>query len=296
VVERIINLHLNSEVFSAGGMLSGIVELDCKKPIDVRAIWVQINGTEKPRGSEPIHLFSRQVILTGRTSPKIRSDRISLLWNSFLGRETGRTIPKGEHIYPFAILLPESIPASYEGNVGSIEYKVTAGITYPVLKGPKVTKDVEIASIPRIPRGRMVAVSYPSASSMVHGSLVKVELSLEHRAVSEGDCVSGKFRIINPENTNIPSLNISLEACEWLKTSRSGNMPWQEMSGCEYLPEHSAASEFEVEFSLPIPENVIPTIDSSKIAVIWLLKLVLYTASPMEFRTPIVVYNGGAGV
>ena len=272
-------------------MLSGIVQINCKKPTKVRSIWVQVNGTEKPINSKSIDLFSRQVILTGRANPRIRSDRLTLFWNSFLGREQGRKIPKGKHIYPFAILLPEAIPASYNGNIGSIEYNVTAGINYPVISGPKIGKEVKIASIPRIPRGRMVAISYPAASNMVHGSLVKVELSLEHRAVMDGDKVTGKFKIINPENTNIPSLNISLEACEWLKTSRKV-MAWQEISAYEHLPEHSAAAEFELEFSLPIPENAIPTIDASRIAIIWLLKLVLYTATPMEFRTPIVVYNG----
>ncbi len=96
---------------------------------------------------------------------RFASERVAQLWNAFLGRDAGRKLSAGEHTYPFSISLPASLPPSYEGTAGRIDYRVSARVLYPTGGSLKVHKDVPVVYVPRAQRGRPIALSYPGAGA-----------------------------------------------------------------------------------------------------------------------------------
>lgn len=293
-----LELYLSRDVFSTGRRLSGVVVLHLSKPINIHSLSVSVNGTERPvgvslaralRGSTDF--FERDLLLTGALNPRLRSDRVSLLWNGALGRYTGRTLSAGEHTYPFTISLPASLPPSYEGRAGKIEYRVTARLQSTIGPATKVSRVVSVIFIPRLHRSRPVALSYPSADGAVHSTDIDVNIELPDRMVAMGNNVQGKFSISNPHGVAIPHVSASLDVCEWVRLAVDKEIQRERVDLAVIKSENQSASSIEGTFSLRVPKSTPPSIEGTAISVIWLLKLTLETDPPIEFKTPITVYK-----
>jgi hypothetical protein len=294
----LLELHLGREVFATGQRLSGVVLLRLPKAINIRSLSVSVTGVERPAGAPLVHafrrigaFFGREQLLSGALKPRLISDRASLLWNAMLQRNTGRTLSAGEHTYPFSITLPASLPASYEGRAGKIDYRVCARLQPILGRAVKVWGTVPVVFVPRMHRGRPVALSSPVADGEVHSTETSMTIELPEQAVAMGEKVEGRFAIANPRGLEIPRVTVSLEVCEWVRLAVDKEIQRHRVDEAAIKPEDPTALSVEASFSLKLPENAPPSIDGTAISVIWLLKLTLDTEPPIEFKTPITVYQ-----
>ncbi len=292
-----LELHLSRDVFATGRRLSGVVVLRLMKPINIRSLSVAISGTEAPAIGPFVRaigkggaFLEREVVLSGALQPRLASDRVSLLWNGVLGRYTGRTLSAGEHTYPFSVSLPASLPPSYDGRAGKIEYRVTARLQPAVGRATKVSRVVPIVSVPRQQRGRPVAVSYPNADGTVHSTEININIELPERQVAMGETVEGHFTISNPHAMMIPHVTASLDVCEFVGLSVNKEIHRDRVDVAIIKPQEPEATSIDGAFALRAPKSASPSIEGTAISVIWLLKLTLKTDPPIEFKTPITVY------
>jgi hypothetical protein len=261
---------------------------------------LSVSGQETPFGASIARkfgnagsFFDREVLFSGSSEPKFTFERLSLLWNSFLGRDTGRTLSAGEHTYPFSIPLPASLPSSYRGKAGEILYTVTAIVRFPVRGCLKVASVAPVVFVPRAQRGRPIALSYPNTGGTVHGSEVSVNLELPHRTVALGKQITGKFVINNPQQAKIENITVSLENCEWVRLESQRELQRQNMDSCTITPGISNSSVIEGDFKLNVPKDASSTVEGTAISVIWLLKLYINASPPLELKTPITVFSQG---
>lgn len=293
-----LELHLCREVFYTGRRLSGVAVLRLAKPEHVRSLTVSVTGNENPTGSSLARalrrggaFFDRELLLSGALQPRLRSDRLSLLWNSMLGRYKGRTLAAGEHTYPFTIALPASLPPSYEGRAGKIEYRVTARLQLATGRVVRHSLAIPVVFVPRLNRGRPVAVSYPTADGAVHSTEIEMNIELPDRMAAMGECVQGRLSISNPHEVAIPRITASLEVCEWVRLAVDREIQRERVDVAAIRLKDPTAAAIEAAFSLRVPKTAPPSIEGAAISVIWLLKLTLAIDPPIEFKTPIVVYT-----
>lgn len=294
----VLELHLCREVFYTSRRLSGVVVLRLARSVDIRSLTVSVTGDEKPAGVSLARalrrggaFFDRELLLSGALQPRLASDRVSLLWNSMLGRYKGRALAAGEHTYPFSIPLPASLPPSYEGRAGKIEYRVTARLLLATGRAIRVSRVIPVAFMPRLHRGRPVAVSYPTADGAVHSTEIEMSIELLDRTVAMGESVHGRLSISNPHGVTIPCITASLNVCEWVKLAIDREIQRERVDVAVIKPRVTEASHIEAEFSLRVPRGAPPSVEGSAISVIWLLTITLETSPPIEFKTPIVVYS-----
>jgi len=294
-----LELHLSRSVFATGRHLSGVVVFRVSKPTSIRALTVTIDGRESPIGRSLTRtlrgtssFFDREALLSGMEEPRFTSERVSQLWNAFLRRDTPRILSPGEHMYPFSLALPASLPPSYSGRAGRIAYTVTARVRYPVGRSLRVSQDVSVAFVPRAHRGRPIALSYPSAGGTVHAGEVNVSLELSRRSVELGNKLRGTFSISNPKQVDITEITVSLEICEWVRLTSDKELHRQMADSRCIRPTDPTAKLIEADFELTVPRDASPTVEGTAISVIWLLKLSINTAPPLELKTPIAVFAG----
>lgn len=293
-----LELHLSREVFAAGKRLSGVAVLRLSGPTDLRSVGIAIDGRETPKGAaiapkfrRSSVFFHRELLLSGREQPQRTSERISQFWNAVLGRNGGTIVSAGEHIYPFSIPLPASLPSSYDGKAGRITYTVTARLLSPLGKSAKVARDTQVVYQPRTQRGRPVALSYPNSNGAVQSSDLRVNLELPGRDVVTGGSIAGRLAIANPNRAPVQEISLTLERCEWVRPSSEKGLIRQPIETMIVTPDDPSADTIALDFTLNVPDGAPATVEGAAISVIWLLKLNLDTDPPVELKMPIAVYR-----
>lgn len=292
-----LELHLSHAAFVTGRRLSGVVVFRLARPTSIRALTITVSGRETPSGASLARtfrgtssFFAREALLSGMEQPRLTSERVSQLWNAFLGRDRGRTLSPGEHTYPFSVTLPASLPPSYEGKAGRIGYTVTARVQFPLGRGLRVTANAPVVSVPRAQRSRPIAISYPTEGGTVHAGEVSVNLELPRRSVELGGVISGRVTINNPRRAEISGATVSLETCEWVRLSSDRELRRSRADSAAIAPERPTAEVIQSDFDLRVPHNGAPSVEGTAISVIWLLKLSIDTSPPLELKTPIAVF------
>jgi hypothetical protein len=293
----VLELHLSQNVFAAGQHLSGVVVFRLPKLTHIRSLTINVTGQEAPAGTALARtlrraspFFERDELLSGMGERRFTSERVSQFWNAFLGRDLGRTLSAGEHIYPFSIPLPASLPGTYDGKAGRITYTIAARAQFPMGRAVRAASDVQVRFVPRAQRGRPVALSYPNTNGTTHESEVGVDLQLPDRAIPLGEVLSGRFTISNPQRARITEMIATLETCEWIRSGSGKKIQRTGMDTVTIAPEDPEAAVMEYGFELKAPADAPPTLEGTAISVIWLLKLNLDTSPPLELKTPITVY------
>lgn len=293
-----LELHLGRDVFATGNPVSGVVILRLSQDINIRSLSVCLAGMERPASSplvrafrRAVPFFEREMLLSGALKPRLASDRLSLLWNALLGRYKGRTLSAGEHTYPFSINLPASLPPSYEGRAGKIDYRVSARLRPAIGKMIRAATAVPVVLVPRVHRGgRQVALTYPAAEGTIRSTEISMTVELPEQAVAMGGNVQGRLSISNPGEVEIPRMKVGLEVCEYVRLAADREIDCNCADSVVIESENATAASIEADFNLGLPQQAPPTVDGTAISVIWLLKLTLETDPPIEFKTPITVY------
>ncbi|MCE5321721.1 hypothetical protein LLG46_00230 [bacterium] len=290
-----LELHLGRNAFTTGRQLSGVALFRVSKQINIRSLAISITGSETVADSllphsKPIPFFSREILLTGRENPGFRHERMSRLWNEFLGRDTGRSLSSGEHLYPFSIPLPSSLPPSYEGKAGRIDYTVTARLELLLGQKIEVSKQIPVVFVPRNRKSGPVALSYPSADGTLQSGGVSINVEMMQHAVEQGKRVTGRYVIANPKHIHIKEVVASLENCEWARGTARKEIACEVVQSMTIVPASPDAGFIEGRFELHVPEDSVPTVEGTAISVLWFLKIRLNSSHPLEFKAPITVY------
>lgn len=291
-----LELHLGRSLFATGQQLSGVVLFRVSKQSGIRSLIVSVTGCETVTGTllphgKSMSFFSREILLTGSERPRFRHERISRFWNEFLGRNTGRSLSAGEHMYPFLIPLPASLPPTYQGRAGKIEYTVTSRLEFPLGQGIQVSKAIPVVFVPRTQKISPVALSYPSSNGTLQSGGVSINVELMQHCVELGKRVTGRFTIANPKRVHIKEVVASLENCEWVRGTVRKELAREVVESVTIEPDNPTAGFIEGRFELRVPENAAPTVEGTAISVLWFLKLYLDSAHPLEFKAPITVYH-----
>lgn len=293
-----LDLKVSGSACAAGKQLSGVVVFHLAKPTGISAITVSLSGKETPAGASlsrslrrTSSFFSRELLLSGMQQPRFTHERLSQMWNAFLGRDHGRTLSPGYHTYPFSIPLPASLPPSYHGLAGQVAYTVTVRVHFPLRRVLRVSRDVEVVAVPRAQRTTPIALTYPTSDGSVHANEVSVNIELPGRAVSRGTCVAGRISVKNPKRVPVRKIEMSLENCQWVRLASDRELRRQTVDHKIIRPEQSEADRFETQFELNVPEDAAPTVEGTTISVLWLLRMRLDTDPAVEFKTPLFVYT-----
>jgi len=234
--------------------------------------------------------FDRELLLTGKDMPRFAAERISEYWNAFLMRDTGRRLSAAEHLYPFSLQLPASLPSSYNGKAGKIEYFVSAIVRYPMGGWIEDTRVAPVVFVPRAQRSNPIALGHPNSVGSGHTSEISVSLSSICYSAQIGQTVSGRFVLANPKGAEIRGVTVSLETCEWVRLARDRQLHKEEVDSVIVRPTDARASTIESDFELAIPGDAMPTVEGTAISVIWFVKLLVETDPPVEFKAPITVH------
>jgi len=293
-----LELIPSRSVFATGQRLSGVVLLRLERPVNIRHLSVSVEGRETAsrravsgalRGSTLF--FSREIRLIGAQRPRLTSERVARFWNAFLGRDTGRKLSAGEHIYPFSIPLPASLPPTYHGRAGEIEYTVYARLKPVGRRAVCTACRAALVSLPRAGRAQPVALSYPTAGGNVHTASVSADLRLPDRTVVLGGKIAGQLSVANPERTPISRVRVLLECCEWLQRGSRKEIYRRVVDQWVHEVGDPAPPHIEAGFELAAPRDAPPTVEGIAVAVIWLLKLRIECDPPIELKTPIAAYE-----
>ncbi|MDH7602965.1 MAG: hypothetical protein QHI38_12530 [Armatimonadota bacterium] len=289
-------------VFCAGDLLTGIVVLRAARPIANALLRVSVRGTEQPaqgadrKGSpQAAVFFVREKLLSGVEPPRAALERLSVIWNAFLGRTKKRTIAAGEHIYPFAVSLPASLPPSYSGSAGKIVYVVRAELSGAFRRSLTVEQFVEVSSGVRIKGASSAAVREMAAVCQDGRPSPTARLEIENAVAELGSEIRGRFVVANSgEQPGSKSVSISLELSECVRGSQGALAVRRRVDQTVVQVPSSGSDSVEGDFRLRIPADAPPTVEAASISVSWEIRLHLDGEPPVEMSCPIKVVGGAS--
>ncbi|MFQ3548870.1 MAG: hypothetical protein SNJ70_03875 [Armatimonadota bacterium] len=291
-----LELHLGRGLFASGQHLSGVVMIRLEKPVNIRSISVSLDGFEKPNKkvlpqASSIKFFHRDVLLSGSAKPKSSMEALSKFWKEFLRRDMGKVLSPGEHIYPFFISLPSSIPATYSGWAGEIKYPLNVDLNLIMGKKISIKTFANIIHTPKTPKHIPISASYPKSKGNILPNPMKVNVELAKYSAEVGGVVEGTVYIHNPENIECNSVSVTLDLFEMVRDNIKQNLNSSTTEFVHIEPKDKRADVIESKFSLKVPSDAQPSVEGTAISVVWLLKVVVDSEFPQEIKMPITVYT-----
>ncbi len=273
-----IRLKVPNEI-RAGTELYAIVELTCRRPVDVEHVRIRLEGKETCYANgPPAGVRAVEFLRMGATLAE------------------HRTLPEGRTSLPVRIPLPEGVPPSYRGTSVRVEYEahVHVGIDWwPDARGIFELKVVPppVASPPTEPR------IFSSDPDGPRGSEPHVELSLSSTWTRVGDLVTGAFALSNVAQNRYSSVRVGLRALEGVRRSPHDRHLMDQVSYEIRLPAATVQEGEMVPFSFRLPADAMCEYESTVRPVAsrptasslsWVLDLAVSTAfrSDLVLRVP----------
>lgn len=297
-----IEIMLNKETFKPGENVEGNLFLNVDKNLKARDILVEIYGNEHTH----ITRVEQTVVVT-KDGPQTRTRTVTYTEDftiinedvSLIGkvgqyalREEGKaiTLTTGPYTIPFSFILPEDAVPSYDGEHAEVEYKISANIDMPWKFDLKADRQIYV--IPETAEkkeGKTVTMSKKS------GGLLSPEIDMiveiNKKEFVRGENIEGKVVVTNKSGKKIRHLLLDLYANEYAEaegyTEDSIVMRYSKKISVNQ-PE---LNYFEQNFKLPIPADIMPTLQRKYFAIDWYLKISLDVAkaSDLETETGIIV-------
>ncbi|MGQ9455380.1 MAG: hypothetical protein ACUVRS_10720 [Armatimonadota bacterium] len=297
----LLELLATRDAFAAGALLTGIVVLRSERPFSLFRLKVLVEGLEVPEcgilhkfRNQPL-FFTREWFGSGIRAPLTTYERLSFFWNCFLGRIRGKNISAGEHIYPFAVHLPGSLPPSYSGSAGTVEYRVTAQLQRILARPVSVARVVNVVSVPRAESTQPLVLMYPSRQGVAKKPPLKANLEVQDPQASVGGKIRGRFEIHNAEKVPIRSVCATLEVYEWLRGIGTGKASHRIADRFPLMSDALQSDQVCCEFELQVPSDAVPTVEGTIIRVNWILRLFVESEPPVELKVPLRVFNALPG-
>ncbi|XP_046744517.1 arrestin domain-containing protein 2-like [Diprion similis] len=120
-----VELDNPSKTYENGSVLSGKIYLDLDSPKPVKGIKLTVFGEAEISWTQTTSALEAKDVYPAECDRETYIDDDE---NYILGKDGPVVIPTGNHVYPFTYKLPEAIPASFDEELGKIEYKVKVTI------------------------------------------------------------------------------------------------------------------------------------------------------------------------
>jgi hypothetical protein len=287
---------------SSGAVLKGHVKLSLPQPTKLRHLHLNFSG------------IAKTWFLTPPTGTTHETHTImSHDWDLIAESHKGETLPAGDHLYPFEVVIPGDIPSSLTTDNLEVQYRFKASLHRPIWRSISVQKIVDIS--------RMIEPDHPNlfyelSCSDTWNDQFHYDLSIPSRVACLGDTaqctlalrwlnpaiklknVTGTIRqtvelkepILPPSITQPLNLNLLL-------------VRQQIKAPSEYEQNYNDQDTLTMRFDLPIPKNPYqhpsphPTDDNDIYSVEHYLKLnVVYrdqldTVKSFSIKVPITLMN-----
>ncbi len=260
-----VRVRVPSEI-RPGDELRATVVLDCARPVEVEAIRVRLEGTD------------RWTLGSGQYAVTRRNDFLSL--GAELSKK--RTLPKGRTELSVYIPLPESAPPTYKGSAATIEY--TLHVHVPIAWWPdrRAAFDVFVAPA-EVPSPPPETALYSSNPRGPIGNEAHCELSVASTWTRSGDIVAGALALSNVAHNRYSEVRVGLRGVETIYDAGKVHtereyMRYQIRLGAEQLGDGEMVP---VRFRLPpeaaaeIPWAVRPNAHPPLSSLAWQLEVVV---------------------
>lgn len=211
-----ITIHLDgrqANILYAGQDISGNVRVETKDEIKMRGIRLEAHGSASVRFSEP-HGDGRRYYSCAETYVDFRT----YLTGSEINPET--ILTAGVHAFPFSLALPTNLPSSFEGEHGSIRYRLKAVVNrimrlddtteLPII----VIRTLDLNSEPEEVK-RPIAIHYETPTVGCWVSLccmrgtTDIELRRNKGCFVPGETMTLNGHVVNKSNTEISKTTIN---------------------------------------------------------------------------------------
>ncbi|XP_078580685.1 arrestin domain-containing protein 17-like [Branchiostoma floridae x Branchiostoma japonicum] len=208
-----VSFEKNMDVFQAGQVVRGQVDVDLKEDMKMRGINITLKGSAKVHWT--VHTGKTTIYYSGRET---YFDNTVTLWGP--GQAQGGDHPvlaAGKHTFPFQYQLPSSgLPSSIEGWYGYVRYRAKAVIDRPwkfdktatkfftVLDMYDLNEDPEAMTIPTAEESKKLGV-WPFASDPI-----EVHLQTDRGAYCPGETIRLSGTIKNGSGTDIKETTVQI--------------------------------------------------------------------------------------
>ncbi|XP_057668788.1 arrestin domain-containing protein 5-like [Diorhabda carinulata] len=136
----------------------------------------------------------------------------------FGGSSGTATLPPGQHMYPFRVMLPINIPSSFNCEFGSITYKIIALVDRPMAVDYEdqfifiVDSLIDLNHLhnPQLLQSTSYSDDKTVCCLCCAQGPITMDVTLPKRTLIPGEVVNIPVRISNMSNTNIESLELKL--------------------------------------------------------------------------------------
>lgn len=318
-------IHLDRTDFTGGDVVAGELEVRIDTTIPVRGVrllfhgyeqsyWSQGAGRVRSGGtgwvrdthSETRELFKEEITLFG--DPPL--DTAALISDSFVGLFASgnyHTLEPGNYRYPFSFTLPDKLPGDYKSGTdrSKIQYLVKGYLDIPLKIAIEQTVPLTIHEVYDGNGGHQVSV-VKEQSLFESGTSVKIEASLDKSAFFPGETIDCHLKIENRSGKPVEAINLTLRKLKNLSAKGVSTIKVEEVLTTRYKESTIPAGETgELDLPFVIPENLYPTIVSSRLVQIeyrlvvaleipWASGLEIPWAMDLEVEVPLVLREEAA--
>ncbi|KAJ8006160.1 hypothetical protein DPEC_G00125360 [Dallia pectoralis] len=235
------------DTFSEGDCITGKITLVLNKETNVKSLFAKASGDARVSWSNDDNSYSDH----------IRYFKVKMVLIDTNSK--GNILPSGIHIYPFSLQIPEgSMPSSFRGSYGWIEYKLIAKLDRGWLKKRELEKEISFVSSSKADLSPVLllsprhSVKNKSAGIFTSGQ-VTMNVQVDRMGFMAGEMVHISANI---ENNSSRDLKTKFTLMQKITFSAGVNTNTQENTVCKVIhdPIQSNSRQSVIE-KLQIPAN-----------------------------------------
>lgn len=266
-----------------GNQIQGRVVITVSTETKIRKIKLTLKGDEHTewmgterttrhnRHARDRRSRSRTVLKTGNHN--FMHTDIILIGNDHSGTIT---IPAGQHIYPFTLTLPYNIPGTYNGEYGSVSYRLKAVVDRPMAFDYKDSLMFVVATLVDLNASRGLELLEPTSYSKNKTLYcccwsrghIEMDVHLPKKSLTPQDNVKVSVRISNLSRNNIESVELKLKQRITCKVDDSSEPNKTISNKLLHVREGGIGSNGQHTYTLPVklPANtVLPNFSMCKL-------------------------------
>ena len=194
-----ITLDNPQGVYYAGQIVSGYVQLEITKELDLKGLTLKCVGAANVHWSESRGSGKNRRVVHFRSSERYVDVKLTIYGDG----TTTTAMPIGKHHFPFSITLPVNIPSSFQGDHGSVVYYLKAHIDRPWKIDTRIQLMLSVVALLDLNQRPGVTDALNTSGSKMFGCLCcKTGPLTATLTIPKGGYVSGETIFINANIDN----------------------------------------------------------------------------------------------
>ncbi|XP_069113549.1 arrestin domain-containing protein 17-like [Argopecten irradians] len=208
-----IKFENHQAVFEAGSEIIGNIILNLERPMKMRRITIYFEGKGKAFWD----------VRSGKHTTKYRGHETylnhTILVFGGAGQNSDSAVehPAGQHVYPFSLHLPSTIPSSFEGRRGYVRYTCKANIDRPwkfdesTKRAFTVIRHLDLNLVPNVLMPSRLVEQETIQGCCCEEGKVKVMLGINKTGFVPGEHLVYDIEVENNSENTITSLSLELK-------------------------------------------------------------------------------------